>query len=174
VGSAARPTPGILAALTVKAGAASPSPGMIGGMNPAGPPLDLLEVQRLVRAFEDDTVALESFHHRQHLTVAAHLAMTWPPDEALDRMRRGLLALLARHGKDGYHETVTAFWMRAIHHRLGAQPHGWAVDQRLGDVIGWAEATRPLDAHYSKARLAEDAARHTFLAPDLAPIPSPG
>ena len=139
-------------------------------MEPAGPPLDLSEATRLVTAFDDDSVALEGFHHRQHLIVAAHMAATYPPDVALGHMRRGLLALLARHGKDGYHETVTAFWMRALRARLLLQPAGWSLDQRLGDVLAWAETTRPLEAHYSRERLADPAARQTFLEPDLLPF----
>jgi hypothetical protein len=139
-------------------------------MEPAGPPLDLSDVTRLVTAFDDDSVALERFHHRQHLIVAAHTAATRPPDVALGHVRRGLLALLARHGKDGYHETVTTFWMRALHARLLQQPAEWTLEQRLGDVVAWAETTRPLETHYSRERLADPAARQTFLEPDLLPF----
>jgi hypothetical protein len=139
-------------------------------MEPAGPPLDLSEVTRLVTAFDDDSVALDGFHHRQHLIVAAHAAATRSPDAALGHVRRGLLALLARHGKDGYHETVTAFWMRALHVRLLLQPAEWSLEQRLGDAVAWAEATRPLEAHYSRERLADPAARQTFVEPDLRPL----
>ena len=85
-------------------------------------------------------------------------------------MRRGLLALLARHGKDGYHETVTTFWMRALRARLLQQPAEWSLEQRLGDVVAWAETTRPLETHYSRERLAEPAARLTFVEPDLRPF----
>ena len=146
------------------------SPVMIRGMEPAGPPLDLSEVARLVTAFDDDSVALEGFHHRQHLIVAAHTAATRPPDVALGHVRRGLLALLARHGKDGYHETVTAFWMHALRARLLLQPAEWSLEQRLGDVVAWAETTRPLETHYSCERLADPVARQTFLEPDLLPF----
>jgi hypothetical protein len=140
-------------------------------MEPAGPPLNLQEVHSLVRSFETTTVSLEAFHHRQHLIVAAHAAATRTRTEALDHMRRGLQALLLRHGKDGYHETVTAFWMFAIRHRLAAQPLDWALAQRLGDVVAWAEAVRPLEKHYSRERLADPSARRTFLTPDLLPLP---
>jgi hypothetical protein len=139
-------------------------------MEPAGPPLDLSDVARLVAAFDDDSVALEGFHHRQHLIVAAHAAATRSPGAALVHMRRGLLALLTRHGKDGYHETVTAFWMRALHARLLQQPAEWSLEQRLGDAVAWAETTRPLEAHYSRERLADPAARRAFLEPDLLPF----
>jgi hypothetical protein len=140
-------------------------------MEPAGPPLDLQEVHSLVESFETTSVSLESFHHRQHLIVAAHAAATRTSADALDHMRRGLQALLLRYGKDGYHETVTAFWMQAIRHRLAAQPADWALDQRLGDVVAWAETARPLESHYSRERLADPSARRTFLTPDLLALP---
>ena len=162
--------PRILSANDATAGVHREVRGMIRGMEPAGPPLDLSEVTRLVTAFDDDSVSLEGFHHRQHLIVAAHTAATHPPDVALGHVRRGLLALLARHGKDGYHETVTAFWMRALHARLLQQPVEWSLEQRLGDVVAWAETTRPLEMHYSRERLADPAARQTFLEPDLLPF----
>jgi hypothetical protein len=143
---------------------------MIVGMEPAGPALDSLELSSLVQSFEDGSVALDRFHHHQHLMVAACLTAT-APEAALDRIRRGLQALLARHGKDGYHETVTAFWVQAIRYRLAAQPAGWPLGQRVGDVVAWAETARPLEIHYSRERLADPAARHTFLEPDLEPLP---
>jgi hypothetical protein len=139
-------------------------------MDPAGPPLDRAELTTLVNSFEDVSVSLERFHHRQHLIVAAHAAATRSPEAALDHMRCGLRALLARHGKDGYHETITVFWMRAIQHRLAGHPRDWTLEQRIGDVVAWAESARPLDAHYSRDRLADPAARTIFLEPDLLPL----
>lgn len=139
-------------------------------MEPAGPPMDMQEVTRLVAAFAGGSVALDGFHHRQHLIVAAHTAATRPPETALEHVRCGLRALLARHGKDGYHETVTAFWMRALQARLLRQPGGWSLEQRLGDAVAWAESTRPLESHYSRERLADPAARETFVEPDLQPF----
>ncbi len=139
-------------------------------MEPAGPALELSEVLRLAHAFDGGTLSLEGFHHHQHLIVAAHTAATQPPDAALAHIRRGLLDLLTRHGKDGYHETVTAFWMHALRARLASQPADWTLPQRLGDAVAWAETTRPLEAHYSRERLAEPRARTTFVEPDLQPL----
>jgi hypothetical protein len=145
---------------------------MIGGMETSEwPRLELLEVDSLVSRFETQSVPLEDFHHRQHLIVAARLAAAAPFDAALDRMRRGLQALLAKHGKDGYHETVTAFWMHVLAHRLARCPAEWPLEVRLGDAVGWAESARPLAAHYSAERLADADARRVFLDPDRQPLP---
>jgi len=131
-------------------------------------------VESLVMRFEDGTIELDEFHHRQHLTVAAWLLLHEPSDSALARMRRGLSELLRRSGKaTGYHETVTVFWMRALALRLAACPRDWSPEARLSNVVEWALETRPLDAHYSPERLAEPEARERFLEPDRLPLPVP-
>jgi hypothetical protein len=132
--------------------------------------LDPDDAARLVRIFEEGSLDVEGFHHRQHLTVAAWLLETSPYEVALARMRQGLHTLLAKTGKDAYHETVTVFWMRALAHRL-ASCAATSPGARLGEVVGWAETAQPLRAHYSAARLALPEARRQFLEPDLAPLP---
>ena len=140
-------------------------------MEPAGPPLDLSEVTRLVTAFDDDSVSLEGFHHRQHLIVAASLLDASPYDVALARMRKGLFGLLAKAGKDAYHETVTVFWMRALRHRLSACDASLSARDRIREAVTWAEGGQPLRAHYSAELIASDAAKKTFVEPDLRPLP---
>jgi hypothetical protein len=136
--------------------------------------IDPEDAARLVRSFEEGSLDVESFHHRQHLTVAAWLLETSPYEVALARMRHGLHALLARSGKDAYHETVTVFWMRALAHRLAACGASTSAGARLGEIVAWAETTQPLRAHYSPARLALPEAKRQFLEPDLEPLPHDG
>jgi hypothetical protein len=142
---------------------------MIAGMSLADPGTTLPDLIALVTSFEDASIPLDRFHHRQHLMVAAYLSAE-QPDTALDRMRAGLRRLLVKHGKDGYHETVTVFWMRALRHRLDAQPASWSTLARVEDAVAWAESARPLDAHYSPERLADPRARQVFLEPDRTPL----
>jgi hypothetical protein len=135
-------------------------------------PVDVDATSALVQRFEAATVCLEEFHHRQHLLTAAWLVSSVPFDEALDRMRRGLRGLLTRHGKtEGYHETVTVFWVRALAFRLAAYPADWPLERRLTEAVRWAETSRPLHQHYSAERLADPVGKMTFLDPDLVPVP---
>jgi hypothetical protein len=134
--------------------------------------MDLQDIAGLVRAFEDASLDAAGFHHRQHLTVAAWLLETSPYDVALTRMRKGLHGLLAKVGKDAYHETVTVFWMRALHHRLSHCDASMPARDRVRDVVAWAETTQPLRAHYSAELLASTAARKEFAEPDLMPLPN--
>jgi len=92
-------------------------------------------------------------------------------ERALDRMRRGLHGLLARVGRDAYHETVTVFWMRVLAHRLACTDATQPLDRRLEEVVAWCSASQPLARHYSDARLSDPAGRRRFMAPDLLPMP---
>jgi len=133
--------------------------------------IDLHDLAALVRGFEDGSLDVVGFHHRQHLIVAAWLLETSPYDTALVRMRTGLHRLLAKVGKDAYHETVTVFWMRALRHRLSKCDWTMSVDQRIRDVVTWAQTGQPLRAHYSAERLASVEAKREFVEPDLEPLP---
>lgn len=138
--------------------------------SPPAHDIDPDDAARLVRSFEAGSLDADGFHHRQHLTVAAWLLETSPYETALDRMRQGLHTLLAKTGKDAYHETITVFWMRALAHRL-ASCAGRPASVRVGEVVTWAETAQPLRAHYTAARLALPEARRQFVEPDLEPLP---
>jgi hypothetical protein len=132
---------------------------------------DFQDVPGLVYGFENASLDVTGFHHRQHLIVAAWLLATSPYDVALTRMRKGLHGLLAKVGKDAYHETVTVFWMRALHHRLSTGDASALMHDRIRDVVRWAETGQPLRAHYSAERLASATAKKEFVEPDLIPLP---
>ena len=132
---------------------------------------DFRDIAGLVRGFEDASLDVAGFHHRQHLIVAAWLLATSPYDIALARMRKGLHGLLAKVGKDAYHETITVFWMRALQHRLSACDATKSAPDRIRDAVAWAETGQPLRAHYSAELIASDTAKKTFVEPDLRPLP---
>jgi hypothetical protein len=133
--------------------------------------IDFEDVAGLVRGFEDASLDVAAFHHRQHLIVATWLLETSSYDVALMRMRTGLHGLLAKVGKDAYHETITVFWMLALRHRLSRCDATMSVDERIRDVVTWAQAAQPLRAHYSAELLASVEAKREFVEPDLVPLP---
>ena len=132
---------------------------------------NLHDIPALVRAFEDASVDTSGFHHRQHLIVAAWLLETSPFDKAVGRMRKGLHGLLAKAGKDAYHETVTVFWMRALSYRLSKCDPSRSVNERIREAVTWAQTGEPLRVHYSAALLASPRAKQEFVEPDLVPLP---
>src|ERR1700747_420310 len=78
-------------------------------------------IREVVEKFETCIYAPEEFIHARHLTVAAWYLCRLPEDVALHRMRQSLLRFTAHHGKQGYHETITRFWMLLIAEHLRRQ-----------------------------------------------------
>lgn len=74
------------------------------------------EIERLVRGFESCTIQAADFHHTEHITVAVWYLQTLSREQAVERMRTGLLRFLDHHGVDRkkYSEEVTVFWVDAI------------------------------------------------------------
>lgn len=133
--------------------------------------VDLEAVARLAADFERGDIDPAGFHHREHMLVALWFLAHEPPAGALARMRAGLHAVLAKIGRDAYHETVTIFWMRVLAHRLMLTSSALPLSSRFEQILAWCAAERSLSRHYSEARLADPAGRREFLAPDLLPMP---
>ena len=78
------------------------------------------EIENVVRGFESCRTDADEFKHPQHLAVAVWYLHTMNRDDALDRMRSGLLRFLDHHGVDKgkYSESVTVFWIDKIAQKL--------------------------------------------------------
>ena len=106
-------------------------------------------------------------------THAAHIRMGWLVlqeensfESALKRIRQGIQRFNASNNSIGYHETITVAFAQIINER-----------RQLGD--SWemfAEKNRDLFEksflanYYSKALLASDEARASFVEPDIGPL----
>jgi hypothetical protein len=125
------------------------------------------EIRDVVEKFESCALALQEFTHARHLTVACWYLCTMPPDQALARMRTGLQRFIAHHGRQGYHETITRFWMEL----LGAYLHGLRGEMRAIERINRAVETHLekdlLFRYYSRDLVMSEAARHEWVEPDL-------
>jgi hypothetical protein len=138
-----------------------------------------MEVERLVTRFDDASLPHAEWTHRAHLTVALWYVTRHPAEDALARVRAGILRLNAAHGVPttptrGYHETITRFYMELVRRYVEAEGavDDWAERaNRLFDRLGARDL--PL-RHYSKARLGSAEARVRWVEPDLAPLPSIG
>ncbi|HEY8259371.1 MAG TPA: hypothetical protein VIG08_17060 [Gemmatimonadales bacterium] len=133
------------------------------------------EVLDLVREFEACTLPRSRWDHRAHLTVALWYASALEPDDALDRVRRGIHRLNEACGvvstpTSGYHETITRFYMRVVGDFVRREAEGdWAIRaNRLIERYG--ERKLPL-RYYTESRLMSPAARAEWVEPDLAPLP---
>lgn len=131
--------------------------------------------RELVRAFEACAVAPEDFDHAAHVRLAYAYLCREPLEEAVQRMKRSLLAFLDHVGADRnkYHETMTRAWFLAVDHFMRRSP------PCSSSRVFLAVSPELLDAaimgtHYSAEVLSSPSARSAFVEPDLQAIPASG
>lgn len=129
------------------------------------------EIAEVVRRFESCEYKPEEFIHARHLTVAAWYLLNLDEGTATQRMREGLLRFTAHHGKSGYHETITLFWLRAIAlHVVVLRGTGDSVTI-VNRIVAELSDKNLVSRHFSREAIASAAARLSWTEPDLAPLP---
>jgi hypothetical protein len=130
-----------------------------------------------LRQFEDQSLPLGCWNHRAHLKVAYLYLTRFPFDEALRRMRAGVRAYNTAHGitdspASGYHETMTCAWLHLVHTTLRQFGPSASADAFF-DAQTQLSQKRSLLLFYSRDLIMSAAAKVSFIAPDLAPLPRP-
>lgn len=131
------------------------------------------DVLDLVRSFEAATISRDEWKHPEHLIVALHFVSHYNVETAIEKMRGGILNLLANGFQVDlskampYHETITVFWIRSV-----AAFHTASNGKPLGEKI--AEMVAKFDKEYlltfySRELIFSDRARRELVEPDLAP-----
>ena len=128
------------------------------------------EVQGLVDAFETGTIAPSQFNHAAHIATALSYLAALPFADASARMRTALLQFTARHGINVYHETITTFWMRLLHHLANGPYRDVPLWTRINLIVQRWEHAGAVEAHYSRELINSKAARQHWVAPDLLPL----
>ncbi|HUJ31281.1 MAG TPA: hypothetical protein VLY23_08380 [Candidatus Acidoferrum sp.] len=129
------------------------------------------EIEDVVRRFESCEYRCEEFVHARHVAVAAWYCLQFGGEQAGERMRAGLHRFVAYHGKSGYHETITDFWLRAIaaHVReLCATREPVYVVNEVVEALGDKNL---VFRHYSREKIASPEAKASRTEPDLVPLP---
>jgi hypothetical protein len=130
------------------------------------------EVEALVCAFEDASIPASEFTHAAHIAVALSYLNSFPPEQALERMREKIRAFAAHHGVDNlYHETVTTFWMRLLEHLASTSEVDLPLWRRINLIVEDWTKRRPVEAHYSTEVIKSQEARDTWVPPDKLPTP---
>jgi hypothetical protein len=128
------------------------------------------DVLDLVNAFESATIPRDEWKHREHLVVALYYVSHYDVDTAIDKMRSGILNLLANDFKVDlktempYHETITVFWIKTVR-----AFHVASNDKQIGEKID--EMVERFDKDYllrfySHEYLFSNEARARFVEPD--------
>lgn len=128
----------------------------------------LPECAELARFLRGEIAAAE-FPHREHVRMAFEMLRRHDFAATVLHYSRALRAMTARAGKPAaFHQTVTIAFLSLIAERLERAGHA-------DDFAAFAAANPDLlekallGRWYAPERLASEAARRTFLLPDLAP-----
>ncbi|HEV7798814.1 MAG TPA: hypothetical protein VGO73_11690 [Pyrinomonadaceae bacterium] len=101
------------------------------------------EIAAIVAGFEQCTTGKDEFSHLSHLTVAVYYLRDSTPEQALQKMRDGLLRFLDHHGvgRAHYKEQLTHGWIILIQSLIEQMDPDLSllevtnvVLQRLGDT----------------------------------------
>lgn len=127
-------------------------------------------IEEVVEKFERCDFGLEDFSHARHLTVACWYLWNSPPEVALVRMRAGLLRFIEHHGKQGYHETITRFWMELIGEFLGRGSAHDSMAHTISEVVARFGDKEVLFEYYTRELVRSERARREWIEPDLRSI----
>jgi hypothetical protein len=117
--------------------------------------------------------------HLAHLSVGAWHVHTFGAEAALARLRAGIRALNDQHGTantatGGYHETITAAYVRLIDEFLMAFDARVPIHERVGLLVAGPLSDRSLLLRFwSRELLMSPAARADWVPPDLRPLGVP-
>ena len=126
------------------------------------------EVEEVVRRFESCEFAIDAFDHAAHLTVAVAYIARYGQEAAMSHMRESLLRFSRRHGKMGYHETITRFWLGVV----AAEPAGSELlYQRANHIVSKYADKDFVFRFYTRDRLMSDLAKKEWVEADLKPSP---
>jgi hypothetical protein len=129
------------------------------------------EVRALVCAFEEAQILPSHFRHCAHIAVALSYLEAEPLEQATARMRCALLRFSRAHGVNVYHETVTQFWMKLLHHLSVTHYREMPLWRRINLIVQRWTPADPIAAHYSREVITSGAARESWVAPDRLPLP---
>ena len=125
------------------------------------------EIAKVIRTFEDATIARDVWKHAEHLTVALHYLSVHDIETATTKMRDGIFNLLTNgFGLDlskemPYHETLTIFWMRTVAD-FKAWKNGASFMDKANELVAEYDKDYPL-RFYSRELLFSDEARTKFV-----------
>jgi hypothetical protein len=133
----------------------------------------MTETERVVDAFLARTLPKAEWTHHAHLRVGTWHVVKYGSDAALPLLRERISRYNESVGtingdSSGYHETVTAFYVKAIAAAIADRDPQTLVDDLAAIVIERCGARDFPLRYYSKKRLFSVAARRAWVEPDLA------
>jgi hypothetical protein len=134
------------------------------------------EIESLIREFEACVLPRNRWDHNAHLTVACWYLVCYPGTEATLRIREGIQRYNNAEGivttrENGYHETMTMFWIRQVKHFLKDATLDCSLVGLINNLTArYADKRLPFE-YYSHDLLMSWEARLGWVEPDLKPLP---
>ena len=134
--------------------------------------------QDLIRHFETNSVAGDSFHHADHVRLAFAYLSEYSTLDALQKFTNALKNFAAARNKPQlYHETITCAYFFLIRERMMHDQgiHWEEFARRNPDLLIWKNGI--LTRYYRESTLKSDLARNVFVLPDRCldqPLLAPG
>lgn len=127
------------------------------------------KAEKMIAAFTDCTLPPDEWDHGTHLVAGLYFISKYG-EGAYSVMKTRLKNYVKSLGKDGYHETMTRFWLWAIKEYMQAEngPIAWNQVQ-LDAIIFNDELTRRnlWNDYYSLELMKSDEAKKNWIEPDL-------
>ena len=126
------------------------------------------EIEDVVRRFETCAYTPEEFVHARHLTVAAWYFATMASEAAREKMRAGLRRFIAHRGKNGYHATITEFWLERVG-KIVTELREQEKDlvRLVNSVVERCSDKDLIYEFYSRERIASAEAKAKWIEPDI-------
>jgi len=129
---------------------------------------------RFLDRWRAGTLPKSEWTHAAHVAVAACLLFDHPADEALEKIRAGILHYntcvgTANTDHSGYHETLTRFWTGLISDFLGTHPSASRLEFVRAALLRFAGDSTLFRSYYSFDVVKDVRARREWIAPDCQP-----
>jgi hypothetical protein len=128
------------------------------------------EIEALMQAFRERTLSKSEWTHNAHLAAAIWFLRTYGLDEATCQLKSSIISYNlsvggVNDGKNGYHETLTIFWLEVANFFV-AQNSALSLKDCTNAFLSSTLADRALPfLFYDKNELLATPARARYLAP---------
>lgn len=127
------------------------------------------EDEEFLRSFEECSLGAKCWNHTAHIRMAwLVLEKSETFQQALERIRQGIMRFNSSKNSIGYHETITVAFAQLIYSRRKDGDSWLSFSERNADLFD----KNVLERFYNRNLLFSDRARKEFVEPDLDKLPS--
>ena len=125
--------------------------------------------EEFLKEFEDCT--LEEFHHSDHIRMAWIYLRKFGYETGSTKVKDGIKKFAAaKNANTLYHETITEFWVRLVHHVIVGNPQVEEFAEFFKSF--WAlRDSKSVFRHYTKDFLMSEKAKREWTPANLMPMP---